>query len=58
MAELVTRDDLLGTESQLQAMIETQTLRLTVRLGGTVAVGFGMLAASMGLFAFMLRVHS
>jgi hypothetical protein len=57
MTELVTRADLLGTEARLQAMIETQTLRLTVRLGGMVAVGFGMLAASIGVLAFLLRTH-
>ena len=34
MIELVTKQD-------LQAAIETQTLRLTVRLGGIVAAGFG-----------------
>ena len=50
MIELVTKQD-------LQAAIDTQTLRLTVRLGGIVAAGIGVLAAAMGALALMLRLH-
>ncbi|MBI5129749.1 MAG: hypothetical protein HZA66_09925 [Rhodopseudomonas palustris] len=50
MTELVTKTD-------LQAAMETQTLRLTVRLGGIVAAGFGMLAAAVGIAAALLRAH-
>jgi hypothetical protein len=39
MIELVTKQD-------LQAAIETQTLRLSVRLGGIVAAGFGVVASA------------
>lgn len=38
MAELVTKPD-------LQLALETQTLRLTVRLGGLIAAGIAILAA-------------
>ena len=55
MIELVTKQDLqvainslearLGARiDTLQAAMETQTLRLTVRLGGIVAAGIGILA--------------
>jgi hypothetical protein len=56
MTELVTkllavRQDLQATELRLkaaidalEARIDTQTLRLTVRLGGIVAAGIGILA--------------
>ncbi|WP_375414931.1 hypothetical protein [uncultured Bradyrhizobium sp.] len=55
MIELVTRQDLqasinslearlAGRIDTLQAAIDTQTLRLTVRLGGIVAAGIGILA--------------
>jgi hypothetical protein len=63
MAELATkadvlavRTDLLATEQRLQNSIEklddkidTQTLRMTVRLGTIVVVGFGALAAILKL---------
>jgi hypothetical protein len=42
MAELVTKQD-------LNTAIETQTLRLTVRLGGLLALGVGALAALIKL---------
>lgn len=57
MTELVTRSDLLAVKSELQMAIDAQTLRLTVRLGGIVAVGVGMLAALMGVLAFFLRLR-
>lgn len=56
MAELATKADLLATEQRLQSSIETletrietQTLRLTVRLGTVVVVGIGALAAILKL---------
>lgn len=50
MIELVTRQD-------LQTAIDTQTLRLTVRLGGIVAAGVGVLGAGMGILALFLKLH-
>jgi hypothetical protein len=44
MTELVTKQDLLATKLELQAAMDTLTLRLTVRLGGIVAAGIGILA--------------
>jgi hypothetical protein len=55
MAELVTKADLLATKQELQtelrssiaelrSSMETQTLRLTVRLGAMLAVAIGALA--------------
>jgi hypothetical protein len=44
MTELVTKQDLLTTKQELQAAVDTLTLRLTVRLGGIVAAGIGILA--------------
>ena len=55
MIELVTKQDLQASTNSLearlggridalQAAMETQTLRLTVRLGGIVAAGIGILA--------------
>jgi hypothetical protein len=56
MTELVTKSDLLGvkldlesrlfaTRNDLQAAIEKSSLQMTLRLGGIVAVGIGILAA-------------
>ena len=42
----------------LQAAMDTQTLRLTVRLGGIVAAGFGILAVAIGTLALFVRLHS
>jgi hypothetical protein len=50
MTELVTKQD-------LQTAIETLTLRLTVRLGGIVAAGVGVLVAVIGILAPLLRLH-
>jgi hypothetical protein len=50
MTELATRADLLATKSELMAIIETQTLRLTVRLGSMIIAGIGVLA-------FLIRTH-
>jgi len=44
MAELGTKADLLATEQRLQASIETETLRLTVRLGVMLMVWVAALA--------------
>jgi hypothetical protein len=51
MTELVTKHELLAVKQDLQTVkqdlqtaIDTQTLRLTVRLGGIVAAGIGILA--------------
>ncbi len=44
MTELVTKSDLLAVRSELQTAIDTQTLRLTVRLGGIMIAGLGALA--------------
>jgi hypothetical protein len=44
MTELVTKSDLLATKSELQAAMDTLTLRLTVRLGGIMVAGIGALA--------------
>jgi hypothetical protein len=41
----------------LQNAIDTQTLRLTVRLGGIVATGVGVLGAAMGISALSLKLH-
>ena len=60
MAELVTRTDLEGarreleisivaTRHDLQLALEHQTLRLTVRLGGMVAIAVAVLATIIKL---------
>jgi hypothetical protein len=53
MVELATKADLLATEQRLQTelrnSIDTQTLRLTVRLGAIVVVGLGALATILKL---------
>ena len=45
MAELVTKSDLQTAVQLLEAKIEAQTLRLTVRLGALLAAGIALLAA-------------
>ena len=45
MVELVTKTDLQGAVTLVQSQIETQTLRLTVRLGAMLATGIAILAA-------------
>ena len=44
-------------EAKLEAKLDTQTLRLTVRLGGIVATGFGVLAVAIGTLALFVRLH-
>ena len=49
MAELVTRNDLDVLRRELEAKIDTLALRLTVRLGGMIALGIAALAALIKL---------
>ena len=49
MAELVTKSDLDARVRQLETAIENQTLRMTIRLGGMVAVAVAILAAIIKL---------
>jgi hypothetical protein len=44
-------------EARLEEKIDTQTLRLTVRLGGIIAAGFGILSVAIGTLTLFLRVH-
>ena len=46
-----------GRIDALQAAMETQTLRLTVRLGGIITAGFGILAVAIGTLALFVRLH-
>jgi hypothetical protein len=61
MNELVTKQDfqvaISSLEARLDSKIDTQTLRLTVRLGGIVAAGFGILAVAIGTLALFVRLH-
>jgi hypothetical protein len=61
MTELVTKQDfqtaINSLEARLEAKIDALTLRLTVRLGGIVTAGFGMLAVAIGIMALFLRLH-
>jgi hypothetical protein len=68
MTELVTKQDLqtainslearlAGRIDTLQAAMDTQTLRLTVRLGGIVTAAFGILAVAIGTLALFVRLH-
>ena len=54
MADLATRADLQATKADLQSALETQALRITVRLGAMLVVGFGLMTAVIGL---LIRVH-
>jgi hypothetical protein len=49
MVELVTKTDLQTAVSLLEAKIDTQTLRSTVRLGALLVVGIGVLATILKL---------
>jgi hypothetical protein len=61
MTELVTKQDfqtaINSLEARLEAKIDTLTLRLTVRLGGIVAAGFGILTVAIGTMGLFLRLH-
>jgi hypothetical protein len=49
-ADIATlRSDMAALEQRLTALIETQALRLTIRLGGLIAVGIAILAAIIKL---------
>jgi hypothetical protein len=52
MGELVTRADLQVVKADLQAAMDTLSLRLTLRLGAMLATG---LAASVGLLAAIIK---
>jgi hypothetical protein len=53
MGELVTRADLQATKADLQAAMDTLSLRLTLRLGVMLATG---LATSIGLIAAIIKL--
>jgi len=61
MTELVTKQDfqtaISSLEARMEARIDTQTLRLTVRLGGIVGAGMGILAVAIGAMGLFLRLH-
>jgi hypothetical protein len=47
----------LATKQDLQTAMDTQALRLTLRLGGIVAAGVGVLLAEMSILALCLKLH-
>jgi hypothetical protein len=49
MGELVTKADLQATKADLQAAMDTLSLRLTLRLGVMLAAGLASLAAIIKL---------
>ena len=49
MGELVTKADLQATKADLQAAMDTLSLRLTLRLGVMLAAGLATLAAIIKL---------
>jgi hypothetical protein len=49
MGELVTKADLQATKADLQAAMDTLSLRLTLRLGVMLAAGLATLAAIIRL---------
>ena len=53
MGELVTKADLQATKADLQAAMDTLSLRLTLRLGVMLATG---LASSIGLIAAIIKL--
>jgi hypothetical protein len=53
MGELVTKADLQATKADLQAAMDTLSLRLTLRLGVMLATG---LATSIGLIAAIIKL--
>ena len=54
MADLVTKDDLDVFRREIEGKLDTQTLRITVRLGAMLAAGFGLMTAVIG---FVVRLH-
>ncbi len=53
MGDLVTKADLQATKADLQAAMDTLSLRLTLRLGVMLATG---LATSIGLIAAIIKL--
>ncbi len=49
MAELATRSDLEVTRRELEDVIERQALRITIRLGGMIAIAVAILAGIVKL---------
>jgi hypothetical protein len=45
VSNFAMKDDLAALEARLMAAMKTQSLRLTVRMGGLIAVGAAVLAA-------------
>jgi hypothetical protein len=54
VADLVTRDDFDVFRREIDTKFDTQTLRITVRLGAMLAAGFGLITAVIGL---LIRLH-
>jgi len=52
--DLATRDDFAATEHDLEATIEQQGLRLTVRFGIMLAAGLSLMTAILGA---QIRFH-
>lgn len=44
----------LATKADLQQALDTQALRITVRIGAMLAAGFGIMTAIIGL---VIRLH-
>jgi hypothetical protein len=57
MTELATKSDLAAVRADLQTMADLISLRLTVRLGGIVIAGVGVMVACIGILGFFLRSH-
>jgi hypothetical protein len=51
------KSDLAAMRNELLAAIEKSTLQTTVRLGGMVIAGVGVMAGCIGVLAFLLRSH-
>jgi hypothetical protein len=51
------KSDLAAMRNELLAAIEKSTLQTTVRLGGMVIAGVGVMAGCVGVLAFLLRSH-
>ncbi len=51
------KSDLATMRNELLAAIEKSTLQTTVRLGGMVIAGVGVMAGCIGVLAFLLRSH-
>lgn len=49
VSRFATKDDLTALEARIVAAMETQSLRLTVRLGSLIVIGIAVLAAIIKL---------